>query len=78
MWLSKRLQFTVMSLSHVGKLGNVDRGNEFWALLTDFSKAFDCIDQILPMAKLYCYGVSPEAANITFCLHENLNALHQS
>ena len=55
MWLSKRLQFTVMSLSYVGKLRKtVDRGNEFWALLTDFSKAFDCIDQILPIAKLYC------------------------
>ena len=55
MWLSKTLQFTVMSLSYVGKLRKtVDRGNEFWALLTDFSKVFDCIDQILPIAKLYC------------------------
>ena len=36
----------------------VDNGNEFGALLTDLSKAFDCIDHSLLLAKLYEYVVS--------------------
>ena len=41
---------------------SADDGNEFGALLTDFSKAFDCIDLLI--AKLFCYGVSPSALNL--------------
>ena len=43
-----------------------DNGNEFGALLTDLSKAFDCIDYKLLIAKLFCFcfGVSPSALNL--------------
>ena len=42
----------------------IDRGNQFGALLTDLSKAFDCIDHKVIIAKLYECGVSSSALNI--------------
>ena len=42
----------------------IDRGNQLRALLTDVSKAFDCIDHKLLIAKLYEHGVSSSALNI--------------
>ena len=42
----------------------VDRGNQFGTLLTDLSKALDCIDHKILIAKLYEYGVSSSALNI--------------
>ena len=41
----------------------IDGGNQFGSLLTDLSKAFDCIDHKLLIAKLYEYRVSSSAVN---------------
>ena len=45
---------------------SVDDRNKFEALLTDLSKAFDCIDHKLLIANLFCfcYRVSPSALNL--------------
>ena len=35
----------------------LDRGNEYEALITDLSKAFDCLPHVI-VAKLHAYGFS--------------------
>ena len=52
---------------------SVDKGNEFGALLTDLSKAFDCIDYKLLIAKFFWYGVSPSSLNLIFFYLSNRN-----
>ena len=42
----------------------IDRGNQVRALLTDFSKVFDCIDHKLLIARLYGYSVLSPTLNI--------------
>ena len=49
----------------------IDRGNEFGALLTDLSKAFDSMNHPLLIAKLYSYGVSPLSVNMIFSYFSN-------
>ena len=46
-------------------------GNEFGSLLTDLSKAFDCINHPLLTAKLYNYGLSPLSINMMFSYLSN-------
>ena len=36
----------------------VENHQSFTALLTDFSKAFDCLNHNLLIAKLFCFGIS--------------------
>ena len=54
----------------------IGRGNEFGALLADLSKAIDCINHPLPIAKLYNYGVSSLAINMIFSYL--INRTHQT
>ena len=49
----------------------IDTSNKFGALLTDLSKAFDCLDQSLLVAKLDCYGLSPLSLKIIFSYFSN-------
>ena len=49
----------------------IDRENEFGALLTDLSKAFDCINHPLLIAKLYNCRVSPLSINMIFSYLSN-------
>ena len=53
----------------------IDRGNQLEAVLTDLSKAFDCIDHRLLLAKLYEYGVSSSALIIisSYLKHRTAN-----
>ena len=42
----------------------LDQGNEYGTLLTDLSKAFDCLPYDLTIAKLHAYGFSIESLNL--------------
>ena len=42
----------------------LDQGNEYGALVTDLSKAFDCLPHDLIVAKLQVYGFSKESLKL--------------
>ena len=44
----------------------IDKGDCFGALLTDLSKAFDCILLDLLIAKLYAYGVNMKSLRFLY------------
>jgi len=44
---------------------NIDDGGISGALLTDLSKAFDCLSYRLLVAKLNAYGLNPDACMLT-------------
>ena len=43
-----------------------NKGDKFWALFTDLSKAFDCIDQNLLITKLSWCEVTTKSLNLIF------------
>ena len=43
---------------------SVDKRSSFGALLTDLSKAFDCLSHELLIAKLHAYGLSLNALRL--------------
>ena len=49
----------------------IDTGNKFGALLNDLSKAFDCLDHSLLVAKLHWYGLSPLSLKLVFSYFSN-------
>ena len=49
----------------------IDRGDKFGALVTDLSKAFDCINHPVFIAKIDSYGVSPLLTTIIFSYLSN-------
>ena len=46
---------------------SLDQGGAYGALLTDLSKAFDCLPHELIIAKLYAYGVDMSSLKLINC-----------
>ena len=61
MWVYKRLQYTVLP---VGETGKTEKRSRFEALLTDLSKAFNCVCHELLIAKLHAYGFEVPALKL--------------
>ena len=49
----------------------IDTGNKFGADLTDLTKAFDCLDYSLLVAKLHWYGLSSLFLKLIFSYFGN-------
>ena len=50
---------------------SINKDDVFGALLTDLSKAFDCIDHTLLIAKLSTFGVSPLSLKLLYSYLSN-------
>ena len=55
-------------------MGSIDRGKVFGALLTDLSKAFDCLNHDILIAKLNAHGFRLPALRL---IHEYLSSRKQ-
>ena len=65
MWFPKMVQHPRLSICHGRKLQKaLDQGNEYGALLTDPSKAFDCLSCDLIVLKLHAYGFLIESLKL--------------
>ena len=53
------------------KFKAIDAGNKSGALLPNLSKAFDCLDHFLLVAKLHWYGLSPLSLKLLFSYFSN-------
>ena len=72
MWFSKGLQRTTLPFSYDREMEKVvDNGVAFGALLTDLSKAFDCIPHDLIIAKLEAYGFQIDALRLVYDYQSN-------
>ena len=52
----------------------LDNNESFWALLADLSKAFDCVNNELLIAKLHAYGLDSSSLRL---IHSYLNNRQQ-
>ena len=74
-WFSKRAQQTAMLVGHDRKSRqNLAKRGHYGALLTDLSKAFDCLSNDLLIAKLHAYGFDIQALRL---LHNYLTNRYQ-
>ena len=66
MWVSKRFKYTKLSMGNFEKWkSSLYKGKAFGKLLTDLSKAFDCLSHELIMAKSNAYWLSLSALKLT-------------
>ena len=54
---------------------SLDQGGEYAALLTDLSKAFDCLPHDLIIAKLHAYGFDEASLRL---VHSYLTDIYQN